>query len=343
MPLTAGARLGRYLIESPLGAGGMGDVYLAEDTGLHRRVALKLLSGALAADDTARKRLVREAQAAAALDHPNICTIYEVGEAGGHSFIAMQYIDGETLGERLKRGPFDLPSAIALARQVAEALAEAHRVGIVHRDVKPQNIMLTRSSQAKVLDFGIAKAFGPDGTDLNTASALTGPGLVPGTTAYMSPEQARCEQVDQRSDIFSFGIVLFEMVARAHPFAHRSPAETASAILTKDPAVSDIAAPAELRRILRKSLEKDRERRYQTMRDLVMDLENLARDLTTPSPSASRPRSSRLKPWLGDRGDAGGGGGGRDVVRSIVTSALERGLRADHQLRRFGDGSQSLP
>jgi len=297
MSLGPGTTLGRYLIESPLGAGGMGDVYLAEDTGLHRRVALKLLSGALAADDTARKRLVREAQAAAALDHPNICTIYEVGETGGHSFIAMQYIDGETLGERLKRGPFDLPSAIALARQVAEALAEAHRVGIVHRDVKPQNIMLTRSSQAKVLDFGIAKAFGPGGTDLNTASALTGPGLVPGTTSYMSPEQARCEQVDQRSDIFSFGIVLFEMVSRAHPFAHRSPAETASAILTKDPAVSDIAAPAELRRILRRCLEKDRERRYQTMRDLVIDLENLARDLTTPSASASPPRSSRLVLW----------------------------------------------
>ena len=134
MSLGPGTTLGRYLIESPLGAGGMGDVYLAEDTGLHRRVALKLLSGALAADDTARKRLVREAQAAAALDHPNICTIYEVGEASGHSFIAMQYIDGETLGERLKRGPFDLPSAIALARQVAEALAEAHRA----RDRSPR-------------------------------------------------------------------------------------------------------------------------------------------------------------------------------------------------------------
>ena len=294
MSLGPGTTLGRYVIESPLGAGGMGDVYLAEDTGLHRRVALKLLSGALAADDTARKRLVREAQAAAGLDHPNICTIYEVGEADGHSFIAMQYVDGETLAERLKRGPLDLPSAIALARQVAEALAEAHRLGIVHRDIKPQNIMLTRSGQAKVLDFGIAKTAEARGTDLNTASALTVPGLVPGTTSYMSPEQARGEPVDQRSDIFSFGIVLFEMASRAHPFAHASSAETASAILTKDPAVSDIAAPAELRRILRKCLEKDCERRYQTMRDLVIDLENLARDLTAPAAAASRPRNSRL-------------------------------------------------
>ncbi len=297
MSLGPGTTLGRYVIESPLGAGGMGDVYLAEDTGLHRRVALKLLSGALAADDTARKRLVREAQAAAGLDHPNICTIYEVGEAGGHSFIAMQYVDGETLAERLKRGPVDLPSVIALARQVAEALAEAHRQEIVHRDIKPQNIMLTRSGQAKVLDFGIAKTAEARGTDLNTASALTAPGLVPGTMSYMSPEQARGEPVDQRSDIFSFGIVLFEMVSRAHPFAHASSAETASAILTKDPAVSDIAAPAELRRILRKCLEKDRERRYQTMRDLVIDLENLARDLTAPAAAASRPGTSRLVPW----------------------------------------------
>jgi eukaryotic-like serine/threonine-protein kinase len=297
MALKPGASVGRYLIESPLGSGGMGDVYLAQDTGLHRRVALKLLPGAIAADDTARKRLLREAQAAAGLDHPNICTIYEVGDANGHSYIAMQYIDGETLAERLKRGPLDLPSAIALGRQVAEALAEAHRLGIVHRDIKPQNIMLTRSGQAKVLDFGIAKTSALAGTELNTASALTGPGLVPGTTAYMSPEQARCESVDQRSDIFSFGIVLFETVSRAHPFARQSSAETASAILTKDPAVSDIAAPAELRRILRKCLEKDRERRYQTMRDLVIDLENLARDLTAPAVAGSPPRKSRRALW----------------------------------------------
>jgi eukaryotic-like serine/threonine-protein kinase len=297
MPLQAGASLGRYVIESPLGAGGMGEVYLAEDTGLHRRVALKLLPNPLAADDTARKRLVREAQAAAGLDHPNICTIYEVGEAGGHSYIAMQYIDGETLAERLERGPFNLPAAIALARQVAEALAEAHRLGFVHRDIKPKNIMLTRSGHAKVLDFGIATTT-LAGTELNTVSALTAPGLVPGTTAYMSPEQTRGEPVDQRSDIFSFGIVLFETVTRAHPFAGPSSAETASAILTKDPAVSGIAAPAELRRILGKCLEKDRERRYQTMRDLVIDLENLARDLTAPAVAGLPPAKSRLALWV---------------------------------------------
>ena len=296
MPLRPGASLGRYVIESPLGAGGMGEIYLAEDTGLHRRVALKVLPTELAADPSARKRLVREAQAAATLDHPNICTIYEVGEADSYCYIAMQYIDGETLANRLRRGPLDLPAAIALARQVAEAIGEAHRLGVVHRDIKPQNIMLTRSSQVKVLDFGIAKA-SPLGANQNTSSTLTIPGLVPGTSAYMSPEQTRGEAVDQRSDIFSFGIVLFETVSRAHPFAHPSSAETASAILTKDPAVSDIAAPAELRRILRKCLEKDRERRYQTMRDLVIDLENLARDLTAPGVAVSPPGTSRLVLW----------------------------------------------
>jgi eukaryotic-like serine/threonine-protein kinase len=297
MLLRAGASLGRYVIESPLGAGGMGEVYLAEDTGLHRRVALKLLPNVLAADDIARKRLVREARAAAGLDHPNICTVYEVGEADGHSYIAMQYIDGETLAERLKRGPLDLPSAIALARQVAEALAEAHRLGFVHRDIKPQNIMLTRSNHVKVLDFGIAKISALADTELNTASVLTNPGRVPGTTAYMSPEQTRGEPVDQRSDIFSFGIVLFEAVSNAHPFRRHSSAETASAILTTDPAVSNIAAPAELRRILRKCLEKDRQRRYQTMPDLVIDLENLARDITAPAVPGPPARKSRLALW----------------------------------------------
>jgi serine/threonine protein kinase len=276
----------------------MGDVYLAEDTGLHRRVALKLLIDRETSDDAARRRLVREAQAAASLDHPNICTIYEVGEADGHSYIAMQYVEGETLAERLKRGPLDLPSAIAHARQVAEAVAEAHRQGIVHRDIKPQNVMVSRLNHAKVLDFGIAKTLGSGG-ELNTVSALTGPGLVPGTTAYMSPEQARCEQVDHRSDIFSFGIVLFEMVSGAHPFAHPSSAETASAILTRDPAVSGIAAPAELRRILRKSLEKDRERRYQTMRDVAIDLENMARDLEAPGVSQPGSSGSRRTLWAG--------------------------------------------
>ena len=237
---------------------------------------------------------MREAQAAAGLDHQNICTIYEVGEADGHNYIAMQYIDGDTLAERLKRGPLGLSSAIELGRQVAEALAEAHRVGIVHRDVKPQNIMLTRQHVAKVLDFGIAKTLALEGADLRTASALTGPGLVAGTTAYMSPEQARADPVDARSDIFSFGIVLFEAVSHTHPFAHKSSVETASAILTKDPAVSGIAAPAEVRRILRKCLEKDRERRYQTMRDLVLDLESVSRDLTTPAGTAA-PRGT----WRG--------------------------------------------
>ena len=204
--------------------------------------------------------------------------------------------------------------------------------------------MLTRLNQAKVLDFGIAKTSEPAGGELNTASALTEPGLMPGTTAYMSPEQARCEQVDQRSDIFSFGIVLFETLSRANPFAHPSSAETASAILTKDPTVSDIAAPAELRRILRKCLEKDRERRYQTMRDVVIDLENLARDLTSPArggAAAEEIASSDM--GIADCGGARGRGWRSSLVAEpLAPAAPDIGLRAADELRRFGDGAGPL-
>ncbi len=179
---------------------------------------------------------------------------------------------------------------------------------------------------------------------MNTASALTEPGLMPGTTAYMSPEQARCEQVDQRSDIFSFGIVLFETLSRANPFAHPSSAETASAILTKDPTVSDIAAPAELRRILRKCLEKDRERRYQTMRDVVIDLENLARDLTAPAAAAPLPRRSRQAIWALPIVAVLAAVAGRSslVAEPLAPAAPDIGLRAADELRRFGDGAGPL-
>ena len=286
---------------------------------------------------------MREAQAAAALDHPNICTIYEVGEADGHSFIAMQYIDGETLGERLKRGPFDLPSAIALARQVAEALAEAHRLGIVHRDVKPQNIMLTRSSQAKVLDFGIAKAFGPAGTDLNTASALTGPGLVPGTTAYMSPEQARCET--GRS-------TLRHLQLRHRPVRNGVACASLRASELRRDRIGDPDQGSGglryrgARRAETYPSEVSRERSRAPLSDHAGPRDRSGEPGAGPHDAVSVSVASEeltTRAVVGDRGDAGGGGGGRDVVRSIVTPALDRGLRADHQLRRFGDGSQSLP
>jgi Tol biopolymer transport system component/tRNA A-37 threonylcarbamoyl transferase component Bud32 len=284
MPLTPGTRLGHYSIISTIGAGGMGDVYLAEDTRLRRRVALKVLRSEVAADETAEKRLLREARAAATLEHPNICTVYEVGDADGHGFIAMQYAEGENLGGRLKRGRMDLPLAISLARQIADAVAEAHLRGIVHRDIKPQNLIVSQSNRVTVLDFGLAKSVAVDITaNQDTATALSAAGFVSGTVSYMSPEQARGEAVDERSDIFSFGIVLYEMIAGTHPFAERTWADTMAAILSREPRPIEVSIPHELQRIVRKCLEKDRNRRYQTMRDVAIDLENLAQKISAPS------------------------------------------------------------
>ena len=259
MPLAAGTRIGPYEIRASLGAGGMGEVYEAEDARLRRRVALKILPPHLASDDAARRRLLREARAAATLDHPNICTIYEVGEADGRGFIAMQYLQGDTLADRFKQAPLDLQTALAVGAQIANAVAEAHRHGIVHRDIKPQNVMLSASNHATVLDFGLAKRVIAADSASPTATVLTEAGVVSGTLSYMSPEQARGETVDERSDVFSFGIVLYELVGRVHPFGHDSWAETLAAILTRDPRPIAIALPSELRRILRKCLEKDRD------------------------------------------------------------------------------------
>jgi serine/threonine-protein kinase len=270
-----------YRIVSLLGEGGMGKVYLAEDTKLKRNVALKVLPVS-ANDEHARKRLLREARAAAALDHPNICGIHEVGEANGTSYIAMQYIDGETLDVLLKRGPLASDQALAIATQIAEALAAAHDRKIIHRDIKPQNIMLTRRN-VKILDFGIAKV-GTDGgiveSEGETQSLLTKGGMIIGTVPYMSPEQVKGELLDVRSDIFSFGSVLYEMLSGHRPFAAKTTAEVISAILTSEPqplASYLIAVPPSLESILRKCLEKNRERRYQTMGEVATHLENVLR------------------------------------------------------------------
>ena len=300
MPLTVGSRLGSFIIQAPIGAGGMGEVYLAEDERLRRRVALKVISADLALDPTAGKRLLREARAAATLEHPNICRVYEVGEADGRSFIAMQYVEGETLAARMKQAPLELAAAAAVGAQVANALAEAHRHGIVHRDIKPQNVMLSAANQATVLDFGLAKSAAEGGAAVDTVTELSAAGVVSGTLSYMSPEQARGEAVDERSDVFSFGILLYELVAGTHPFAHAAWADTLSAILTRDPRPIAIDIPSELRRILRKCLEKDRARRYQTMRDAAIDLENLAQEMPGPSSHALPPqRRSRRTVAIG--------------------------------------------
>ena len=278
-----GRSVGRYCIVAPLGKGAMGDVYLAEDSTLRRKVAIKFLHAEVVADEHAQKRLIREAQAAATLDHPNICQIHEVCADDGQSFIVMQYIDGETLTSRMRRKPLKVDEAIAIAAQLADALSEAHSRRIIHRDLKPSNIMITAREQAKLMDFGIAKFVAqrsPLETVADNESTLTEPGVLLGTVPYMSPEQARGEELDGRSDIFSLGVVLYEMVSGHQPFAADSAAGTLAAILSHDPPPLGTRpdVPAELQRIARKCLEKDRERRYQSASDLCVDLGNLGRD-----------------------------------------------------------------
>jgi eukaryotic-like serine/threonine-protein kinase len=278
---AANTTISHYRILSRLGAGGMGEVYLAEDTQLDRKVAIKFLPPGSTADEQARRRLVREARAAATLDHQNICSIYEVAEEEGRSFIVMQYIEGETLAKLIQSKPPELRESLEIAAQVADALAEAHSRGIVHRDIKPQNVMITARGQVKVLDFGLAKVARENlSTDsaAETESLLTEPGMIIGTVPYMSPEQVRGEPLDARSDIFSFGGMLYEMVSHVRPFAAESAAATISAILTHDPeplARYSRGVPAEMERIVSKALRKDREDRYQSAKDLLIDLKSL--------------------------------------------------------------------
>ena len=284
-PSVIRERVSHYSILNKLGRGGMGEVYLAEDTKLGRRVAIKFLPEELVADQHARRRLVREAQAAARLDHPNICAIHEVGEEAGHGFIVMQYVEGETLATRIINKPLDLSECLEIAAQVADALAEAHSQGIIHRDVKPQNIMLNSRHQVKVMDFGLAEVIRDRSLVDNeavTESLLTEPGAIAGTVPYMSPEQVRGESLDARSDLFSLGAVLYEMVTGRQPFAADSAAMTISAIVSREPAPLarySRAVPPELERIVTKVLQKDREQRYQTARDLLIDLRRLKHHL----------------------------------------------------------------
>ncbi|MGI8783890.1 MAG: protein kinase domain-containing protein, partial [Acidobacteriota bacterium] len=291
-----GRQFGSYKILSQLGAGGMGEVYLAEDTELDRKVAIKFLPTTAAADEEARKRLIGEARAAAKLDHPNICAVYEVGRQDDYSFIVMQYIEGETLASRIQRKPLELDEAVRLAIEIADALCEAHAHRIIHRDVKPQNVMINSRGQVKVLDFGLAKVIQQDpalDSQAQTDLLLSAPGAIRGTVPYMSPEQVRGGTLDTRSDIFSFGALFYEMIGGRSPFFANSPAETLSAILTQAPPPMARFAPRvprELERITSKCLEKERQRRYQTMRELAEDLRALTprRDFITAGPSLLR-------------------------------------------------------
>jgi eukaryotic-like serine/threonine-protein kinase len=276
--------ISRYRILSKLGSGGMGEVYLGEDTTLGRNVAVKFLRPESLGDEMAKKRLIREARAAATLDHPNICTVYEVGEEDQVSFIVMQYIEGETLDCVIRRGPIDEKQAVYLAIQIADALAEAHSHHIVHRDIKPHNIMITPRGQARLMDFGLAKlrpqTLTADTSDA-TESLITAPGHIVGTLPYMSPEQLRGEELDAASDIFSLGAVLYEMLTGRRAFDAKTDVEIISAILSGEPApIAQIvtAAHPELSAIVRRAMAKERNSRHQQAVELLSDLNRLMRD-----------------------------------------------------------------
>jgi serine/threonine protein kinase/Flp pilus assembly protein TadD len=285
MTIAAGTKLGRYEIRSHLASGGMGEVYLAQDTKLDRKVALKILPGTVAADRDRMNRFVQEAKAASALNHPNILTIYEIEQIDSVNFIATEFIDGETLRQRMREAPVKLAEMLEIAIQAVSALVAAHAAGIIHRDIKPENVMLRKDGIAKVLDFGLAKLTErapPESVDVDAptrAVVKTGPGMVMGTAIYMSPEQARGMVVDARTDIFSLGVLIYEMVAGRLPFEGSTTNEILAAILTdKEP--SPLAryarhVPPELERIVEKALRKDRERRYQTVKDMLLDLQSL--------------------------------------------------------------------
>lgn len=285
--LSPGAKLGRYEIRSKLGEGGMGEVYLALDTELNRTVAIKLLPQEFAANEQRLRRFTQEAQSASALNHPHILTIYEIGNADHTRFIATEFIDGMTLREYVRNRSLHLSEILEIGIQTASALVAAHAAGIVHRDIKPDNIMVRRDGYVKVLDFGLAKLNEPLGSATDTeaptrAMVNTGEGMVMGTPDYMSPEQAKGLELDVRTDLWSFGVVLYELISGRGPFAGATVAESISLVLQKDPAPltrHDGEVPAELERIVGKALRKDREERYQTAKDLLVDLRTLKRKL----------------------------------------------------------------
>jgi serine/threonine protein kinase/Tol biopolymer transport system component len=328
-PFSPGAKLGHYEIRSKIGAGGMGEVYLAQDTRLDRKVALKILPADLAAKSDRMERFVREAKSAAALNHPNIAHVYEIGESDGVHFIAMEFVDGETLRQLIHQRQTDLKKLLRYLQKVAEGLSKAHSNGIVHRDLKPDNIMVTRDGFAKILDFGLAKLIEPQLADPSKASGeeqITAimqqhstPGVVMGTVGYMSPEQAmgNVREIDHRSDIFSLGCILFEVATKQKPFVGDSVVKSLHKIIYEPaPALRDLnpTAPLDLQRIVRRCLAKDPEDRYQTIKDVAIELRELRSEMESPpgSGAALHSPSSGATPSMSTQTDS-----------PVVSSSLE--------------------
>ncbi|HEX8265095.1 MAG TPA: protein kinase [Pyrinomonadaceae bacterium] len=357
----AGQTIGSYNILSKLGIGGMGEVYLADDKRLNRKVALKFLSKALLGDKWAKRQLIKEAQAVAMLDHPNVCPVYGIEEIGEHNFIVMQYVEGETLADLVRKRRLTTEQVSSLAKQIASAIEAAHAHGIIHRDIKTGNIMVTASGQAKVLDFGLAKIIEPLHKAENGGENVTQfsqNGLIMGTVSYMSPEQLKAEKLDYRTDIFSFGTVLYELASGEHPFLRKSDAETISAILTDKPVskpdFNNKSASSGIYPVVRKCLEKNKEHRFQSASELLLELQNLQdkktpivkRRLFFPLLSASliillllsigvflyqratAPRTLAVLPFVNESGDSGA-----DYISEGMAESLINKLSDSSELR----------
>ncbi len=334
--LAPGDRVGNYEIVRPIGAGGMGEVYLAQDTRLRRKVALKVLPAGLVDNRDRLRRFEQEAQAAATLNHPNIAHIYEISEAEGRNFIALEFVDGETLRAKIHRDKTDLKRLLEWLAQVGDGLAKAHASGIVHRDLKPDNIMISRDGYAKILDFGLAKLLAPQQSESSEANSdvatvmlaqpLSTPGMIMGTVGYMSPEQARGQaQIDARSDIFSFGCVLYEAATRQQPFAGATAVDSLHKIIhAQPPPVKDFnaTAPVDLQRVVRRCLAKDPEDRYQTIKDVTTELKELLREIESATEvELSISPKTPSGPSISEAGNETIGGGGKTAASTAEAAA----------------------